>query len=415
MIYDVLGIGFGPSNIALAIAMREQGYGGSSLFLERKPSAQWHPEMLLSGADIQNNPLRDLITPVNPRSHYTFVNFLHQSGRFFAHLNLGRLHPLRRDYYDYVGWVAAQFDNVRYGASVTRVELVSVDDRPAWRVSTETQAYLARRLVLGIGRNLNVPAQFELGPSVAHCTDYLRAIRDLPEETPIAVVGASQSAAEILLDLLGRNFSALHAVHRSYSFRLKDTSPFSDEVYFPEFVDYYHSLPPERRARLDQQTRVTNYSSVDSDVLEALYQRLYELRLDGCNPLTLHRCTEVDAAEVRPSGVRLSLRETYTQATAQLDVGLVILATGFLDVGRNGPDGLPMLLKPHSPCFAWDGGYLGVSRDYRVLAAGAQTLLPPLYMNGLCESSHGLGDAGSFSLVSLRAHTIFESIQGTQR
>lgn len=415
MIYDVLGIGFGPSNIALAIAMQEQGYAGSALFLERKASSQWHPGMLLSGADIQNNPLRDLITPVNPRSHYTFVNFLHRSGRFFEHLNLGRLHPLRRDYYDYVAWVAAQFDNVRYGVDVVSVEPESAGDQPVWRVRTTTDEYLAHRLVLGIGRNLNVPSQFELGPTVAHCTDYLSATRGCPKDTPIAVVGASQSAVEVMLDLLGRNYSNIHAVHRSFSFRLKDTSPFSDEVYFPGFVDYYHRLSPQRRAKLDQQMRATNYSSVDGDVLDALYQRLYELRLEGRTPLTLHRCTEVDAAEAVPGGVRLSLRENHTEETSQLDVGLVILATGFLDVGRNGREGLPKLLKSHWQSFSWDDGYLGVGRDYRVLEPGDQALLPPLYMNGLCESSHGLGDAGSFSLVSLRAHTIFESIRGARQ
>jgi L-ornithine N5-oxygenase len=412
MIYDVLGIGFGPSNIALAIAMEEKGYGGSVLFLERKENSQWHPDMLLSGSDIQNNPLRDLITPVNPRSHYTFVNFLHQSGRFFEHLNLGRLHPLRRDYFDYVTWAAAQFGNVQYGVDVVSVTPDSVDGRLVWRVRTATDEYLAYHLVLGIGRNLNIPSQFELGPAVAHCTDYLTAIKGCPKDTPIAVVGASQSAVEIMLDLLDRSYCDIHAIHRSFSFRLKDTSPFSDEVYFPEFVDYYHRLPPKRRAKLDQQIRATNYSSVDGDVLDALYQRQYELRLDGRNPLALHRCTEVDSAEVRPDGVRLSLRETNTEELSQLEVGLVILATGFLDVGRNGQDGLPNLLKAHWQYFSWDEEYLRVGRDYRVLEPGDEPQLPPLYMNGLCESSHGLGDAGSFSLVSVRAQTILESLQG---
>ena len=412
MIYDVLGIGFGPSNIALAIALQEQGYTGSTIFLERARSSQWHPHMLLSGADIQNNPLRDLITPVNPQSHYSFVNFLHKSGRFFEHLNLGRLHPLRRDYFDYVAWVAAQFENVRYGADVTGLDMEMEDGRPVWRVRTPHQEFRAHRLVLGTGRNLNVPSQFQLGPSVAHCTDYAAAIQSCSKDTPIAVVGASQSAVEILLDLLGRNYSDIHAIHRSFSFRLKDTSPFSDEVYFPEFVDYYHRLSPLKRSQLDQQVRATNYSSVDGDILDTLYQRIYESRLDGRKPLRLHRCTEIRSAQVQPAGVRLSLYETNTEEATELDVGLVILATGFLDIGRNGREGLPALLKPHWENFRWDGEYLAVQRDYRVSEANTGSPLPPLYLNGLCESSHGLGDAGSFSLVSLRARTIYESIQG---
>ena len=35
----------------------------------------------------------------------------------------------------------------------------------------------------------------------------------------------------------------------------------------------------------------------------------------------------------------------------------------------------------------------------------------PVYLNGLCESSHGMGDSGAFSLVSLRATDIMRSLE----
>ncbi|MFA1678202.1 SidA/IucD/PvdA family monooxygenase, partial [Rhizobium mongolense] len=54
--FDILGIGFGPSNIALAIALEELGGGTSSHFIERATSSRWQPNMLLTGSDIQNNP-----------------------------------------------------------------------------------------------------------------------------------------------------------------------------------------------------------------------------------------------------------------------------------------------------------------------------------------------------------------------
>jgi L-ornithine N5-monooxygenase len=34
-------------------------------------------------------------------------------------------------------------------------------------------------------------------------------------------------------------------------------------------------------------------------------------------------------------------------------------------------------------------------------------------LNGLCESSHGMGDAGSFSLLALRSKTIAQSLDST--
>ena len=36
---------------------------------------------------------------------------------------------------------------------------------------------------------------------------------------------------------------------------------------------------------------------------------------------------------------------------------------------------------------------------------------PPLFLNGLCESSHGIGDAGSFSLLSVRAGRILAAVR----
>lgn len=414
MIYDVLGIGFGPSNLALAIAMEESGFNGRVLFVERSPDASWHRGMLIDGADIQNNPLRDLVTPVNPRSAYSFVNFLHKTGRLFHHLNLGRLHPLRRDYFDYVAWVAAHFSDVRYGVAASAMSRTWLDGEAIWQVKTGEVTLLARRVVLGIGRNRNVPNEFMLSPRVVHFTDYLQAIGSCSTDTPIVVVGASQSAVEILNDLLGRGFDSVTSIHRSFSFRLKDTSPFSDEVYFPEFVDYYHRLTPAQRSQLDEQVRPTNYSSVDADVLDALYQRLYEQKLCGKSPLRILRCTRVEESREMPDGVALKVREQYTNQRSEIRAGLVILATGFLDIGRNGRTGLPDLLRPHSDSFSWQGRHLDVARDYRIVAAPGAGEWPPLYLNGLCESSHGLGDAGSFSLVSVRAQTIFNSIQGAR-
>src|SRR5262249_58188395 len=108
MMYDLVGIGFGPANISLAIALEEMGWTGSVLFLERQPGPSWQPQMLLDGTDIQHHPLRDFVTPRNPRSRYGFLSFLKSEGRLFDFLNLGIPFALRKDYAAYIGWVARQ-------------------------------------------------------------------------------------------------------------------------------------------------------------------------------------------------------------------------------------------------------------------------------------------------------------------
>ena len=73
-VYDVIGIGFGPANLALAIAMEEAAPEAQwrRLFLEAKPSYAWHPGMLLEGSMLQVTVLKDLVTVENPRSRFTF-------------------------------------------------------------------------------------------------------------------------------------------------------------------------------------------------------------------------------------------------------------------------------------------------------------------------------------------------------
>ena len=122
---DVLGIGFGPANIALAIALEELAPHLRVAFVEKRQGPFWQPNMLLPGSDIQNHPLRDLVTPRNPRSRYTFTNFLFEHNRLYEHLNLPLHYPLRVEYAQYVNWVGGFFaDRVCYGCEAQAVEAI---------------------------------------------------------------------------------------------------------------------------------------------------------------------------------------------------------------------------------------------------------------------------------------------------
>ncbi|MGL5827490.1 MAG: SidA/IucD/PvdA family monooxygenase, partial [Nocardioides sp.] len=55
MIYDIIGVGYGPANLALAIALEERVDTPLALYLEEQPDPGWHPHMMLPGADIQHH------------------------------------------------------------------------------------------------------------------------------------------------------------------------------------------------------------------------------------------------------------------------------------------------------------------------------------------------------------------------
>lgn len=62
-IYDVLGVGFGPANLAVSVAIAEHNASLSSsdstekklscCFVENHPKFDWHPGMMLQGSRMQ--------------------------------------------------------------------------------------------------------------------------------------------------------------------------------------------------------------------------------------------------------------------------------------------------------------------------------------------------------------------------
>ncbi|MFE2418802.1 lysine N(6)-hydroxylase/L-ornithine N(5)-oxygenase family protein [Streptomyces hokutonensis] len=424
--HDVLGIGFGPANLALAIALREEGSDLDIRFLEARTGPSWQSAMMLPGSDIQNHPLRDLVSLRNPRSRYSFVNYLFENDRLVEHLNLPTEFPLRKEYAQYVSWAAGHFaDLVGYGTPVTGIAVEKDDDgSPCYTVTTSSgRRHRARCLVVGTGRTPYIPEPFDaLGsPRVFHLSRYLPALRSLQEQesngagwTPqdIAVIGGSQSAVELTLDLTRRFPDARVTTYvRQFNLRQKDTSPFSERGYFPGFTDYYYRAPRERKDVLDSYMRPTNYSSADGDVLRELYTLMYEQRLDHDQRVFVHGSRQVRQAEADETGIRLRIEELNTGAVEQVRVDVVVLATGFRDLGPAAhQERVPHLMRDIADRFAFDDhGHLMVTHDYEARPGAVDT--PLLFLNGLCESSHGIGDSGSFSLLSLRAKAIADGLR----
>src|SRR5438045_7917337 len=166
-VYDVVCVGFGPANIALAVALEELWPTARVKFLEREPGPCWQPGMLLDGADIQNDPIRDLVTPRNPRSRYTFINYLHEEGRLFRHLNLPGHFPLRKEFARYIQWVAEHVSaDVDYAQEAVHIGLS--DGPPHGRgvevTTARRQVYRGRSVVIAPGRTAYSPPVLAEGP-----------------------------------------------------------------------------------------------------------------------------------------------------------------------------------------------------------------------------------------------------------
>jgi len=89
--YELVVAGFGPAAIALAAAIEDAILEGrlpasfrkKVVFLEKAPRTEWQGGLLLPGTNINHSEYRDLATPRDPGSQFTFARFL----KFFALLS----------------------------------------------------------------------------------------------------------------------------------------------------------------------------------------------------------------------------------------------------------------------------------------------------------------------------------------
>lgn len=412
---DALSIGFGPAAIALACVLEDARDEGNPLsemdirFLERAAATTWHSELLLSGTDINHNPFRDLVTPRNPRSRFSFAMYLKEKGRMFEFGLLGRP-ASRHEWSDYVSWVAAQVSRgVSYNETIREVLPGIVDKRLDHVLVDTTSGRLAtHNLIVSSGSSPNIPELFvpHLGARVFHTSEFLTRLNGFGTAAPRRwmVVGSGQSASESVLEILDRHDEVqVLSVHRSIGFRLTQLGQFPNQVFSPSHVDYFHGLGDEQRRQYLANSRSANYAGIDPDESMKLFSLIYEDRLVGRERLCVKGYQAVTALEPVGEGYRVTLNDIFTGEATVQEVDAVVLGTGYLQ------HLVPPLLSNLQPWLATDkdGGLL-IDRDYRV-ALKPETGVR-IFANGLSERSHGISDGQSFSLMALRAERIMQAL-----
>ncbi|PWI07876.1 L-lysine 6-monooxygenase [Streptomyces sp. NWU339] len=418
-IYDVVGIGFGPSNLSLAIALEEHGASApqhpvKSHFFERQPTFGWHRNMLLPSTTMQISFLKDLATFRNPMSRFSFISYLHSSNRLVQFVNNQDFFPTRQEFHQYLEWAAAGFrDQVTYGAEVTSIrpgteagartpDLLEVEVRTS---DGTTSVVTARNVVVSTGLVPRLPEGVTADERVWHSSEFLSKFNaQAPDDLKsVAVVGAGQSAAEItqfLYDSLPH--AEICAVIPSYGYSVADDTPFANQVFDPAAVDDYYFGTEQGRDAFWLYHRNTNYSVVDADVIRALYQRSYDEQVRGSQRLHFRNLTRVAEVKRVESETRVVLRSGLDDRTEELAVDALVFASGY--------DGLDPahLLGDFDQHFLRDAaGRHRVERDYRLVSASGLTC--GVYLQGGTEHTHGLSSA-LLSNIAVRSGEIADSI-----
>jgi L-ornithine N5-monooxygenase len=407
---EVLAIGAGPANLALAVALEELApdVARDTLIIEQHEDVVWQRGMLLPWSQSQVSFLKDLVTLRNPRSQFSFINYLHSIGRLDEFINLGSFTPYRLEISDYLRWVARRLTEVRvqYGRRCVSIEPgYSFDGEVTeWLVRLADGGEIAcRDLVIGAGRDANIPAQFARIPRerLIHSTEFSARIGSLDPDTTrrIVVLGGAQSAAEMLWATY-QEFPKAQCtmVTRSIGLNCYESSKFTNELFYPSFIDEFHAARPDARDQLLREMHRSNYSGLAPGMLDMLYRQRYLDRLMGTDRLRMLAMVEVTDARMSDGEVVLTLTDRKTGGCEELRCDVVLLGTGFVRE-------MPKLARDLAAAVFLDD--ISVSRGYRLN-------LPPsvragCYLQGVNEATHGIADS-LLSVLAIRSQEIVHDL-----
>ncbi|KIW00355.1 uncharacterized protein PV09_08067 [Verruconis gallopava] len=426
--YEVVIIGFGPAGLAQAIALYEQEAAPKDvLILEKSTGFRWRGNEFPDGrAKMRTNMVHDLVTARNPKSEFTFVNYLWTTDKLVGYTNLGLINPPRRLFGMYLEWCAEKFEKmnwVQYGREAMSVEPnfpeASSTDRFRIRVrdivSKNVDSVIARKVIVAPGVLKQIPAilrQPGLEDRVAHSSDLRlvepKILQRAEDRLKIAIIGGSNDeAAEVLQHCMSWERPAEIALFTDGDvFQQADKNPFarntllaSETKTFETLSRGYGHVKPE--------------STMQSDILSSLYLRNYAQ--DIRNPtkeqseFTVAQCRKLVRASRQDESGKLTLFfENVLDHTVSSHgpFDFVFAASGY-------SRGLhERLVAPLKEYFDDRKGGLSVNADYRVnLDRRFVDRRAGIWMIDGFEG----GTSDAFSFMALRADRILKSIMSADK
>ncbi|MDP1748505.1 MAG: SidA/IucD/PvdA family monooxygenase [Reyranella sp.] len=399
-IVDFVAVGIGPANLSLA-ALRQPQRDITAQFYEQRPGLHWHEGTLLPDAAMQTSYLKDLVTPVDCTSPYSFLSFLQSHRRLYKFIIANFPMVTRVEFDQYLKWVSSRLSDLNYA---TRVHAVEYDRQ--FTVHHSRGSVRSNHIVLGMGLEPRMPESVRQNCSTTlfHSSQYLKC-RSRFADKRVAVIGGGQTGAEVVADIL-RDESAAPAqlvwLSRRMNYLPLDDSPFTNELFLPSYSQFFHSLSARlREALVDEQKLASD--GISHDTLERLYRRIYQLTYLSANRpprIDLKPAHIVEEITAHHCGWRLQVRERLTDRTDDIDVDAAILCTGY-------EYRIPALLDPILDLCETAAGELRLNEDFSVRWRGPRQ--NRIYVQNGSRIGRGVADP-NLSLVAWRSAKILNSI-----
>ncbi|WP_340620918.1 SidA/IucD/PvdA family monooxygenase [Xenorhabdus siamensis] len=413
---DIINIGAGPAGLAFACMFDEEikknkiNFIGKFICLEKYRNSEWHPNLLLQNTDINHHVYRDLVTPRNPQSPYSFAMYLKENNRLFKFGLLGR--PASRvEWSDYMKWAAQKLSKyIEYNRVVDYIQPVLKEGvLTSMIIGGNGFEFETRKIILSNGSTPYIPTVFNkfIGDRIFHTSSYLKNLQNMKHNLPKRwlVLGSGQSAGEVVMDLIGKH-SDIHvtSLHRSIGFKIAQQGQFPNLAFLPEYTDYYRTLSPNKKVAFFQDIKGTNYSGIDVDESQQLYSAIYEDEILGRERITMEVNSEINSLDYINNEYVMVIQDKFTGVKKSLFFDACVIGTGYFQPK------IPALLNHMEAFLEKDyNGDLLIDDEYRIALSGKPDVF--IYINGLSERTHGISNAQSFSAVALRAEQIYQSIE----
>ncbi|WP_370898465.1 lysine N(6)-hydroxylase/L-ornithine N(5)-oxygenase family protein [Chryseobacterium gossypii] len=334
--YDIIGVGIGPFNLGLA-ALLEPVDQVTSLFLDQAEGFDWHPGLMLDNATLQVPFMADLVTMADPKSKFSFLNFLKETDRLYKFYIRENFFILRKEYNLYCQWVADQLPNCRFGNKVENISFNAAERLYMVEVldlkNKDVKTFYAKNLVLGTGTRPALPPFMEGKnlPNVVHTSEYLNHKEEIIRSNSVSIIGSGQSAAEIFQDLLPETQNGMHMswFTRPDRFFPMEYSKLTLELTSPEYVDHFYQLSSQQRKTLLAR-QPPLYKGINFDLINDIFDSLYEMSVGNAElNVALRPSSQLDAVELRDNAYLLHFTHIQDKVTFTHVSDYVILATGY--------------------------------------------------------------------------------------
>lgn len=400
--FNLIGVGIGPFHLSLAALMKKVP-NFKNLFLDQKPVFNWHSELMFSDADMQTSFLKDLVTPVDPTSPYSFLNYLVEHGLFYSFMNTNRRVVTRREFEMYCQWVSEKLaQTLQFNSSIDSVDF----ENNKFIVKTKTETYTTDHLSIATGLTPRIPdcAKEHIGANVFHAKSSLLQNLDLTHKK-VVIVGGGQTGVEIFRNaLLGKwgKVKNIRLISRRQNLEPLDESPFTNEYFTPSYVADFFTLEQEHKDPIVKAQKLASDGNTPH-YLERLYNDLYQLKHVQKADLDFKILPQrgLIGLEKTATGHKAIVQNNFLRSTETLEADVIILSTGFMIT-------TPKILDPLKHLLSFDSeGRFIINRNFDLEWKGPAK--NKIYALNFSRHRHGIAEPQT-SLMAWRSATIINDM-----